>query len=311
MPMDKPDAEIVVVGSLNCDHTIRAPRLPSPGETVVGDHLETGPGGKGGNQAVAAARLGARVAMVGSVGDDPAGELLMASLGQNGVDTTGVLRTQAVPTGCALIIVDALGEKAIAAYPGANALLQPGAVNASKTVLRRAGVVMLQLEIPTSSVLEAAYLAKSGGAAVFLDPAPAMPVPDSLWPLVTLVRPNPHEALAFTGVSVTSIESAREAAGWFLNRGVEQVCLSAAGMDLLFTKNWEEIQPWWPVRAVDTTGAGDAFCAAMAWGRVQGWNNKQSLKFAAAAAALSATRPGAQISMPNRAEVDAFIEAHG
>lgn len=309
--MSTEPAEIVVVGSLNCDYTIRAPRLPSPGETVVGDALAIGPGGKGGNQAVAAARLGARVAMVGSVGSDPGGEMLRASLRAAGVDDSGVAAAAGSQTGSALILVNAEGEKAIAAFPGANGLLQPAAAAAAKSALRRARVVMLQLEIPITSVLEAAFLANSGGAAVFLDPAPVVEVPETLWPLVTLVRPNPHEAEALTGIAVTSIDSAREAAGWFLRQGVEKVCLSAAGMDLLFTANWEEIQPWWPIRATDATGAGDAFCGAMAWCHVQGKTDKESLRFASAAAALSTTRPGAQASMPTRAEVEEFIAGQG
>lgn len=286
--------EIVVVGSLNRDLTVEVARLPVAGETVLGSSHRWDSGGKGANQAVAAARLGRSVAMVGRVGDDDAGEALVAGLDAEGVDTSGVLREPDAGTGLAVIVVDGSGENQIVVSPGANSQLLPGDLPAD--LLRSAALVLLQLEIPVETVAAAARLA---GGTVVLNPAPATELPDELLAHVDVLVPNRTELAALAGDGEPEAQARR------LGRPVV-VTLGAAGA--LVVQGGEATRVPAPVvDAVDATAAGDAFCGALADGLVQGLDLVAATHRAVAAGGVAASRPGAQASLPTRGDVDAIL----
>jgi ribokinase len=303
-----PSHDVVVVGGANMDYLVRAPRLPRPGETVGGDLFQEAPGGKGMNQAVAAARLGARTALVARLGADDRAAAILERLRAEGVDDRFVGRDPALPTGTALIAVDARGEKQIVFAPGANGQLSPEAVEAAAPLLSATAVLLLQLEIPLASVVAAARLARQAGARVVLDPAPPTSLPEALFPLLDVIRPNSSEAEALTGVPVRDRESAREAAARLLARGVGAVAVQAGGDGNLLV--WPEGERWLPripVEAVDATGAGDAFAAAFAVSLARGCTLAEAGAFASAAAALATTKVGAQAGLPRRDEVERLL----
>jgi ribokinase len=298
-------AQVVVVGSLNLDLVVRAPRLPARGETLAGRGLVMVPGGKGANQAVAAARCGAATALVGRLGNDEFGRRLRRSLDGEGVDVSRLRSDPEAPTGIAVVHVDDQGDNAIVAVPGAN-----GRVGADDAAGAFAGaaVCLLQGEIPAAANLGAARLAREAGCAVYLDPAPAAAIPPEIWPLCALVLPNASEAAALTGIAVTDADSAAAAGQALLARGARAaiVKLGAAGAVLVTSAGVTRV-PAFPVEAVDTTAAGDCFAGALAAARVGGAALPEAAEFAAAAAALSVTRPGAQPSLPTREETLRFL----
>jgi ribokinase len=292
-------AEIAVVGSLNVDTTLRVARLPGVGETVPGTSIQTDTGGKGANQAVAAARLGREVAMVGAVGYDEAGDRLLSALGEAGVGVESVSRTGGSPTGQAFIVVDDTAENTIVVVAGANGTVAPGDLEAA--LLEEAEVTMLQLEIPLDTVAAAA--AASRGMVV-LNPAPAMSLDDALLAEVDVLVPNETELADLAGGPVPSgPDEAAAAARSLHGPGAVVVTIGAAGAVVVEGGSSVHL-PAPPVRAVDPTAAGDAFCAGLADGLVRGLPLVEAARWAVFCGAVTVTRPGAQASLPDRDEVE-------
>lgn len=308
-----PSPAVVVVGSLNADFVVGVPRFPVPGETLAGRSFDVLPGGKGGNQACAAARLGAGVAMVGQVGADAHGSWLRHSLAGAGVDVALVATDATASSGIALITRADSGQNEIVILAGANGTFKADRLSPALGAIRAARVVLLQLEIPIATVLRAAAEAREAGAAVLLDPAPARPVPDELLALADYVTPNETELLALTGQETVADEDApldtiEAAAGRLLARGARRVLvkLGSRGAMLVASDGTMRVPPR-RVSAVDTTAAGDAFNGAFAVALAEDQPVADGLRFAAAAAALSVTRAGAQPSMPTRNELTTFL----
>lgn len=299
------DVQVVVVGSINMDLVVRTARLPEAGETVSGTSFATIPGGKGANQAVAAARLGARTAMIGCVGDDAFGVELRRVLAADGIDCRAVRAAAGVPTGVALIEVDDAGRNHIVVVPGGNGRLVPADVQAHEELLAGARAVVLQLEVPLATVAWTAARARALGKLVVLNPAPAQPLPAELLASTDYLVPNELEAAALAGVRVDSPASAAEAAQRLRAQGVRNVIitLGAAGV-LSATADGVQHHPARPVKAVDSTAAGDTFIGGLCASLVAGRPLDRAIAFAQAAAAISVTRPGAQTSIPRRDEVE-------
>jgi ribokinase len=299
---------IMVVGSLNADLVVRAPRFPSPGETITGTDFAVFPGGKGANQAVAAARLGGRVAMIGRVGRDDHGRSLRASLAAAGASDEGVQDDDA-STGVAVITIDAAGQNEIVLAPGANAKLRPADVEHHRRLIESAAVLLLQLEVPLETVEAAARIAHEAGVRVILDPAPARPEATALLPLVDFVTPNESELRVLVGAppAATSRDEAIPLLRSLVDRGVGMAIAKLGPMGAIAVAAHEHyLYPAYEVVALDTTAAGDAWNGAFAVALAEGSDLPEAGRFANAAAALSVTRPGAQPSMPTRAEVQQF-----
>ncbi|MFD4953559.1 ribokinase [Streptomyces sp. NPDC058451] len=295
---------IAVVGSLNLDLVAPVPRHPVPGETVLGGDIVEHPGGKGANQAVAAARLGGQVALIGRVGEDDAADVMAAAARAEGVDTAHLSRTPGVPTGRALIAVNPSGENSIIVSPGANSRLTAADCRAAADVLGRAEVTVLQQEVPDEANHAAAELA--GGIVVY-NPAPA--VEGAVPPRhVDVLVPNRTELAALTGTPVPdTIDEVAAAAGKL--RGAGAVIVTLGGDGVLLLEGTARLHiPAFTVGPVDTTAAGDCFCGALAVALAEGRTLEQAARWACAAAALSTTRPGAQPSLPHRDEVEAFLK---
>jgi ribokinase len=317
--------DVVVVGGVNTDYLVRGPRLPTPGETVEGDVFQEAAGGKGANQAVAAARLGARVALVARVGDDDRGAVLTDRLATENVDigrvVLGAAAAVEAPTGVALVMVAAGGEKAILTAPGANHRLAPEDVRAAAEAIRAARVVLVTLEAPLDAVGEALRLAADGGARIVLDPAPPAPLPDELLRLVDVIRPDAAEAETLTGIRPRDRATARAAAERLVARGAGAAAVQAGDAgDLLVWREpadgppgggtgalRERWLPRLPVAGVDATGAGDAFAAGLAVALAEGRPLEAAGALANAAAALATTELGAQAGLPRRAAVEALL----
>lgn len=300
---------IVVVGSLNMDLVVRAPRLPRPGETLSGGPFATYPGGKGANQAVAAARLGAQVAMVGRVGEDAFGSELAGVLAAAGVDASEVRVAPGTASGVALIAVEDGGQNMIVIAPGANAALDAAAVQAAAPLISSCRALLLQLESPLPAVTAAARLARAAGATVIFNPAPAPagPLPPDLLASVDYIAPNETEAAALLGDDVPAdpLDLAR-ALRERLGVPAAVVTLGERGAALADASG-AVLQPAFPVRAVDATAAGDAFIGGFAAALVAGLPPSEALRWGCAAGALATTRPGAQASLPTRAELLALL----
>lgn len=295
--------EIVVIGSINHDLTVVAARHPRPGETVLGTSHYSGGGGKGANQAVAAARLGAAVTMVGRVGDDEYGTTLIEGLNSEGVDTSQVGVDLSSPTGLAVITVDEQAENTIVVSPGANMKLRPGHLD--QELIAGASVVLSQLEVPVDTVTYAARL--STGTFV-LNPAPGRALPEELLDRVGVLIPNRSELGALTGRrEPETIAEVADAAGALRVAGSVVVTLGSDGA-LLVQDDDVVVVPAPPVAAVDPTGAGDAFCGAMAHGLSASMDLEESVRRAVVAGALATTRPGAQSAMPRTAEVTELLD---
>jgi len=310
---------IVVVGSLNMDVVIGVQRHPRPGETVLGGDYATYPGGKGANQAVAAARTAAQdreVIMLGRVGNDDFGRVLKTNLAECSVNIS-LLEATDSPSGVALITVDAQGQNMIVVSPGANGKLLPEHLPAD--LLKHAAVVLLQLEIPLQTVQSVTETAADKGVPIILNPAPAQPLSDQLLRKVSYLIVNESEAAELSGVAVGSgededkeqvKEQARAAALRLRQRGVETVIvtLGAAG-SIWSSSETVGFQPAFEVDAVDTTAAGDAYCGAFTAAVAEGVALPQAIRFAAAAGALACTAKGAQPSLPARAQIEHFLES--
>lgn len=299
---------LVVIGSSNTDLVINVPSIPRPGETVLGGEFSTSGGGKGANQAVAAARSGGHVTFVARLGADHLGDQVMASLRREKITTKWVVRDPRTPSGVALIVVSEQGENSIAVAGGANSRLSAADVRRAAPVIRSADAVLLQLETPLSTVLGAAKLARKAGVSVQLNPAPAQRLSDELLAHVSLLTPNQTEAAALTGIEVKKVRDAARAAAVLRTRGVETVIITLGreGVWLDSPQGGEHV-PGFRVQAVDTTGAGDTFNGALAVRLAEGASLREAVRFGQAAAALSVTRSGAQPSMPTRREIDRFL----
>jgi ribokinase len=303
---------ITVVGSLNADQVIRAPNLPEVGETVSGGEFAVFAGGKGANQAVAAARLGARVSMVGRVGDDPLGPPLRDGLAAEGIDVSQVRAVPGTATGVAFITVDPSGRNTIVVAGGANLRLSAADVESASELIAASRLLLLQLEVPMDAVVRAAELARAGGCLLVLDPAPARPVPAGLYPLVSVINPNQVEARLLTGTDAADDRGAAAAAARLLEMGCGAAVIKMGERGAyVATRSVRQSVPGIPVEAVDSTAAGDAFAAALGVALAEGKDLARAARFANAVAALSVTRAGAQPSMPTRAEVGSFAGARG
>lgn len=303
-------ARITVVGSANTDMVLQLSHLPQPGETVLGGRFTTAGGGKGANQAVAAARLGAAVTFVARLGADTLGDQALAAYQAEGIDCRYLTRDAGEPSGVALIFVAPDGENVIGVAPGANARLAPDTI---PVAVQDAAVVLTQLEIPLACVAAAVEAGRARGIPVILNPAPARPLPDALLRGV-IVTPNVTEAALLTGLDAAAIDADR-AADALLARGVAAavVTLGERGA-LLATPTERRPVPSFPVEVVDTTAAGDAFNGGLAVALAEGASLVDAVGFAAAVGALTVTRLGAQPSLPARAEVEQFLKetrAHG
>lgn len=305
--MPKP---IVVVGSINLDLVVAADRIPQPGETIIGKGFNTFYGGKGANQAVAAAKLGHPVFMVGNVGDDVFGPQLRQGLKDAGVDTSYITTVHG-PSGVALITTGAQGENNIVVVPGANERLAPHYLEEAAAVLHQAGFILGQLEIPLETVEYLAEFAERHKVPLMLDPAPARELPSALLKRVTWITPNETEAEALVKSTINKDDEASvfRATDQLLGAGPQNVLLKLGARGCLVAEPCQPKQfvPAFKVKAVDTTAAGDAFNAAFAVGLLRGVPAAQSAHFACAVAAISVTRPGAQPSMPTAEEVEAFL----
>ena len=298
-------ANVVVVGSLNMDLVVGVERHPKPGETVIGGDLQRFPGGKGANQAVAAARLGAQVRMVGRVGLDENGAELLRRLENEDIDVVGVQRV-GTPTGVALISVDAQGQNAIVVSPGANARLLPE--DLTPELFEGAGVVVLQLETPLETVQRAAELGRAAGARVLLNAAPAQALPEDLLAVTDVLVVNEFEAALVAGAPEPEGPEAALALARELARRVPLVVVTLGGRGLVWAGAGSEgTMPAFEVEPVDTTAAGDAFVGGLAAALAAGEPLERTLDYASAAGALAATRPGAQPSLPTADEVAALL----
>lgn len=305
---------VIVFGSINMDLVARTPRIPAPGETLMGHSFETVPGGKGANQAVAVARLGIPTQMVGRVGGDRFGEELLAGLQSSGVGVEQVLVDQSTHSGVAVITVDDSSENNIVIVSGANGNVdQSDVARLQKLLLASPApkVLLLQLEVPLPAMVAAAQVAKQAGLTVILDPAPARSdLPADLYPLIDIITPNQVETGQLAGFPVTDLATAGQAAAALQQRGVGTVITKLGKQGALCMTASETFEiPVFPVKAVDTVAAGDAFNGGLAAGLAAGLPLRQATRQAAAVAALSVTKAGAQPSLPTRAELDAFLAA--
>ncbi|WP_053367541.1 ribokinase [Bacillus sp. FJAT-27245] len=292
--------KITVIGSINMDLVTKVSRVPLVGETLIGDSFYTNPGGKGANQAVAAARLGARVSMIGCVGDDSFGRQLIANLESQSIDTSKVGIVSDTSTGIASITLSG-GDNSIIVAPGANNLLTPEYLLRHENAISESECILLQLEIPMETVGLAASIAKKHGVRVILNPAPFQPLPEQLLKDADYLTPNEHEQKQL----VLSLDSN-------LKQEVLEKCIVTQGpKGVAIHKDGLGEIPGYQVKAIDTTGAGDTFNGALAYALSEGMGLKEACRFANAAAALSVTKPGAQGGMPSRQEVEALMKMAG
>jgi len=296
--------KIVVVGSVTMDLVTRTPQIPAIGQTLIGTGFDTTPGGKGANQAVAAARLGYPVTLVGKVGNDAYGPALLKNLALAGVDTAAMEPTEG-SSGLAPMFVAETGENSIVVVPGANGKVDRATVDRHAALIRSAGMVLCQLELPLDTTIYTIALCAEAGVPVMLDPAPAAPLPDSVLRQVTWFTPNETEAASYVGDTTSAEETAQRLhakgiRGVALKRGAEGAFVSIAREKAAWVKPFK-------VQAIDTVAAGDCFNGAFAVALLEGNDPWTAARFANAAAAISVTRRGAQASMPSRADVDSFL----
>jgi ribokinase len=300
---------IVVIGSSNTDMIVQLDRIPAPGETVLGGRFSTSAGGKGANQAVAAARAGGQVVFVARVGADSFGDQAIAGFTADGIDTRFIVRDETTASGVACIFVDRNGQNSIAVASGANMRLTPADLGAAEGAIAQAAVVLLQLEIPLETVDVAVDIAAVHGVPVILNPAPAQPLPEELLRKVSILTPNEIEAGMLTGIRVTDEASAKKAAMALHDKGVATVVITLGDRGaLLSNRDRTALVPAFPVKAIDATAAGDVFNGVLAVRLSEGKSIEDAVKFASAAAAISVTRLGAQPSAPTRLEIDRFLQ---
>jgi len=299
---------IVVIGSSNIDLVAKSHKIPVVGETLTGTDFFMTPGGKGANQAVAAAKLGANVIFVARLGKDVFAEKSLENFKSVGINPKHIAQLEGVPSGVAIIAIDDNGKNIIIVVPGANGKVLAADVDKAADDIASAGVVVCQLEIPIETVEKAAETAVKNKVPFILDPAPARSLSDKLLSMVDVIKPNETEAQTITGIKVVDVESASKAADWLLAKGVKNVIITLGDKGaLIANKNGKETIERINVKAIDSTAAGDAFTGALAYGLAKGDTLKDAAIFANAVAAISVTRFGAQASMPTKQEVDKFI----
>ena len=297
-------SRIVVIGSSNTDMVVRAERLPAPGETVIGGKFFMNAGGKGANQAVAAARLGGTVSFIAKIGNDVFGKEAMALFEKEGIDCSCVSIDSESPSGVALITVNHEGENCIVVAPGANAALSPKDFESNNKLIRQADILLMQLEIPLETIAWAIDTGASEKTKIILNPAPAQIIPDRILKRVDIITPNETEAGILTGIAVTDPASAERTAKALLQKGVGSVVITMGAQGaFLMDKNQIQLIPAPAVRAVDTTAAGDIFNGALAVGLSNGLSLREAVKFGIRVASISVTRMGAQSSAPYLREI--------
>jgi len=301
---------VAILGIFVADLAFRAGRMPGVGETISGSGFKLGPGGKGSNQSVAAARAGAAVTFISRIGKDDFGRIALATWEAEGI-AAEVVESTDEPTGAAFIYVNEKnGENAIIVVPGAAAGIGTADVEAAADAIRNAAVFVTQLEQPVAAAKRGLEIARMAGVTTIFNPAPAEPVPDAVFPLCDYVTPNEHEAAALTGVAVASVDDARRAGDVFLARGAGAALITLGEKGaLLHAKDRSILVPAFDAGAVvETAGAGDAFNGAFAAALARGLEPEEAVRFACAAAGISVTRPGTAPSMPRLAEIEALLE---
>lgn len=295
---------IVVVGSSNTDMMVRAPHLPLPGETIIGDELLISPGGKGANQAVACARMGSKVAMIGRLGDDPSASMLRGSLVAEGIDDSGVIETKGTASGTAVILLTPDGQNRIMLIGGANAAVSASDIETQAGAFDGAKLLVCQLEVPMDAVTAGIERARSHGIPVLLNPAPARPLPPELVAQVDYLIPNESEATLLTGITVQGVDSALTAAQALREQGAKTVIvtLGAGGILILDARGHRHL-PALPAEVVDTTAAGDSFIGGFSAGIVEGMTVDAAASLGLKAAQICVGRAGAQASLPYRKEI--------
>jgi ribokinase len=304
--MNKPD--IVVVGSSNTDMIIQLDKIPVPGETVIGGEFSTAAGGKGANQAVAAARAGGNVTLISCVGNDMFGEQAIEGFIADGLNVKYIKKVENVASGVALIFVDRGGENSIAVASGANARLVPEDLDTLNPVISQAKILIMQLETPLETVARAAQMACVAGVKIILNPAPAQQLDDDLLKLISILTPNETEAEILTNIKVDDESSAQKAANALMEKGIETVLITLGARGVFYaSRDGSKLIPGFQVDAVDTTAAGDTFNGALAVALGENKSFEDAIRFANAAAALSVTKLGAQPSAHLREEIDDFM----
>lgn len=300
-------ARITVIGSLNMDLVVATPRVPVMGETILGSGFMTVPGGKGANQAVAAARLGGRVSMIGCVGNDIFGRDLLENLTNNNVNNENIKMLDDSSTGIAMIVIKD-GDNFIIVDPGANSRLTPDMIDAAESLIKDSFIVVIQLEIPIETVERAVALAKKHDVKVLLNPAPARNLSNELLSKIDIFTPNESECEIITGLHVKSIDDAKEAVSFLRKKGIPKVIVTMGAKGVVYNNGDELIHKRVPeVKVVDTTAAGDSFSGAVAVALSEGKNINEAVDFANAVGTLTVMKKGAQPSLPTRDEVENLI----
>jgi len=303
--------KLMVLGSVNADHVLTVSQFPKPGETISGHDYRIHDGGKGANQAVAACRLGALTSLIGCVGDDDIGQAMAGRFKEYGIDTEGLVPVSGCKTGTAFIFVDEKGENSIGISPQANAKLTAERVRNKMNLISDASILLLQLETPLEGIELAANAARDSGCTVVLNPAPAAALPDRLLGMVDLITPNQTEAETLTSISVSADDtnSLTRASQVLHRKGIPLVLITLGRRGVWFSDAGQgKLVPGFSVDSVDTTAAGDCFNGALVAALLDGRSMMNAIKFAQAAAALSVTREGAQVSIPYLADVEAFLD---
>jgi ribokinase len=305
--MSKP--KVVVIGSSNTDMIIKLDKIPAPGETVIGGEFSTAAGGKGANQAVAAARAGGDVTFIACVGDDMFGQQAIDGFVSDQIDVKYIVKDEKAASGVAFIFVDKKGENSIAVASGANFELTPDHIAQFEDAIRGADILVMQLETPVDTITAAAKVAKENGVRVILNPAPAQPLDDELLGNVSILTPNEGEAELLTGVKVEDESSAEKAAGILLDKGLEAVLITLGPRGVFVsTRETSKMVSGFTVEAVDTTAAGDVFNGACSVALCENPSLDEAIRFANAAGALSVTKLGAQPSAPTRQEIEDLLK---
>ena len=297
--------KIVVIGSINTDMVVRSSQLPFPGQTLMGHSFQTTGGGKGANQAVAAARLGAEVSLIARIGDDAFGKMSIENFKKENINIENIYTDRDAPSGVAFIVVDDKGENIIVVAPGANATLNEKDIQDAEDVIKKADVILFQLEIPMSTVAEGIRLAKKHNRMVMLNPAPAASIPKEILQSVDIITPNQTETLVLTGIAVNDAITAQHACNVLHEMGILTVIVTMGEQGAYISSdNYHGLIPGFTAGVViDTVAAGDTFCGGLAIALAEGKSLKDAVQFANAAAALSVTKIGAQASIPIRTEV--------
>jgi ribokinase len=310
MSMNTTQGSLLVIGSANVDFTVQVERLPQRGETVSGGDFRLSYGGKGANQALAAKLAGAPVFFIAKLGRDPNGELLYRRLSDSGFSPQGLSRDDEVPSGVALIMVDSQGDNLIAVAPGSNHRLSIADVQARQAEGFAGRILLTQLEVPLETVEYALRRSREADMTTILNPAPGRRLDDDFLGLCDIITPNETEASVLTGIPVADLETARQAGERLLTRGCRSVIVTLGAQGSLLIRQGEvRHYPPWPVTAVDSTGAGDAFNGALAAALLAGLPLEQALSYANAAGALCVTKRGAQESLPTQPEIEALMRS--